>query len=410
MRKYINSEGTIAKLEVKLDNSQKRYFLQMSVYKANVLIKRIRRYNKEWSFKKYKGCISSLDIEPVYNDYFKQELIDYGFIEDKATINSLIKEFLEEKEIRHFKKQTIQSYVYTFDKYFDVFKNKSNLDLNEVFSRETMKEFINKVNNAKTKYNTYLSDRRKNKIFNTCYNLAKYAKENKYIDDFTYKMVASYTFAPSIGRQNKIFDSSKLIDNNNIVKFLNTFDQLDQQYKITFQIAFTTGLRFGELLGLEWQDINFKDHLLNVRRQINEQGEIDTLKTKSSEASIPINNALYEELLKLYEILKPDLNEFITYLNNPKKPISRTSLRRIMNKHIEIANIPRFKMHDIRHTFGSNIYARKEENIAIASMLLRHSSIRTTEDIYLHSPEEVLRRGINDLNNVADSIIKKRVN
>src|SRR5260370_40766473 len=60
-----------------------------------------------------------------------------------------------------------------------------------------------------------------------------------------------------------------------------------EPYKTMFWLLAMTGMRAGEMLGLQWADIDFEKGLLNIRRSA-WYGRVQTTKNKNSEAVIPL--------------------------------------------------------------------------------------------------------------------------
>jgi len=75
-----------------------------------------------------------------------------------------------------------------------------------------------------------------------------------------------------------------------------------EPYKTMFWLLATTGMRAGEMLGLQWSDIDFEKGLLNIRRSA-WYGHVQTSKNKNSEAIIPLpvptKNSIGQRSVKL---------------------------------------------------------------------------------------------------------------
>lgn len=80
------------------------------------------------------------------------------------------------------------------------------------------------------------------------------------------------------------------------------------RFKLMFEILYYCGLRKGELRGLTWNNIDFKNKTLSVRKQITDRGgtvkdfKLSTPKTKSSIRTLPHNKVLLNDLQLLKEI------------------------------------------------------------------------------------------------------------
>jgi integrase len=72
----------------------------------------------------------------------------------------------------------------------------------------------------------------------------------------------------------------------------------EEPWRTLYCILTMDGLRAGEVLGLQWQDIDFDRRLLHIRRSAR-YGKIQTTKSQASQTILPIPDALIE-LLKFY--------------------------------------------------------------------------------------------------------------
>lgn len=145
--------------------------------------------------------------------------------------------------------------------------------------------------------------------------------------------------------------------------------------------ALNTGMRLGEILSLEWNQIN-----LGKR-------EIEVIKTKSGKNRvIPINDALFE----MFSILKREDDFVFLYLDpktNEPRPIK--SIKRSFSNACKKAGIEAFTFHDTRHTFASRLVERGVDLITVKE-LLGHSSVKTTER-YTHTHKEEKKRAVGVL-------------
>lgn len=160
-----------------------------------------------------------------------------------------------------------------------------------------------------------------------------------------------------------------------------------------------TGLRLGEAMGLMWEDIDFQNNTLTVRRTLEQVKNRDkgengnsyiliegTTKTQAGERTIPLNQTAINALRELQKI-----NGGFTYvLSNAKgKPINPRNLNRAHDCILERAGIEHLGIHALRHTFASQLFANKVD-IKIISKLLGHSDVSITYNTYIHLIKEAL--------------------
>ena len=160
-----------------------------------------------------------------------------------------------------------------------------------------------------------------------------------------------------------------------------------------------TGLRLGEAMGLMWEDIDFQNNTLTVRRTLEQVKNRDkgedgnsyilvegTTKTQAGERTIPLNQTAINALRELQKIN----GGFAYVLSNAKgKPINPRNLNRAHDCILERAGIEHLGIHALRHTFASQLFANKVDT-KIISKLLGHSDVSITYNTYIHLIKEAL--------------------
>jgi len=166
-------------------------------------------------------------------------------------------------------------------------------------------------------------------------------------------------------------------------------------------ISLTTGLRIGEVCALKWSDINVTDGTITVSRTIEriyiiEGGRkhtevvINTPKTKNSCREIPMN----KELLAMIKPLKKVVNDDFYVLTNDEHPTEPRTYRNYYNGLMAKLNIPKLKYHGLRHSFATRCIEAGCDYKTV-SVLLGHSNISTTLDLYVHPNMEQKKRCIS---------------
>lgn len=149
-----------------------------------------------------------------------------------------------------------------------------------------------------------------------------------------------------------------------------------------YYIELSTGLRRGELLGLKWEDIDMKQGIIRVRRQVSRiDGKIveAPLKTKNSYRTVTISPQAVEVLKSQKE--KTD-DEYVFPSPNGG-PISPDSVNNMLHRVLDRAGIPRVRFHDMRHTFAT-LALQNGVDIKTVSGMLGHFSAGFTLDTYAH--------------------------
>ena len=190
----------------------------------------------------------------------------------------------------------------------------------------------------------------------------------------------------------------------------------NHKYELPIKFSFGTGMRIGELLALKWNDLDKKNHLVSISRNIkktyvfddNENKElkrlIQTPKTKSSIRTIPYPEEL-DILLNKWEKEQKEIRlamgkEYIyedyIFADKNGKPINEKVLPRAFKKILKDLKIDEIKYHDIRHTYATRLF---EKGIAAKTVqvLLGHSDISTTLNTYTHVLQETKENAIDSI-------------
>ena len=161
-------------------------------------------------------------------------------------------------------------------------------------------------------------------------------------------------------------------------------------------LCLQTGLRLGEICGLQWQDINLEKSTLTICRTlqkiyIKEKNKsysktiISTPKTKTSNRIIPLNID-FINLIKPFQQNKN--NYFITNSTNYLKP---HCYRYYYQKLLHFLNLPKLRFHSLRHTFATQA-VELGIDCKIISEILGHANMNTTLNLYVHPKTEYKRK------------------
>ena len=180
------------------------------------------------------------------------------------------------------------------------------------------------------------------------------------------------------------------------------------QHNFTFMslgiyISLSTGLRIVEICALKWSDINVADGTITVQRTIEriyvvEGGKkhtqlvINTPKTVNSCREIPMS----KELLAMVKPMKKVVNGDFYVLTNEDKPTEPRTYRNYYNRLMEKLDIPKLKYHGLRHSFATRCIEAGCDYKTV-SVLLGHSNISTTLNLYVHPNMEQKKRCINKM-------------
>ncbi|MDO5564884.1 MAG: site-specific integrase [Eubacteriales bacterium] len=187
----------------------------------------------------------------------------------------------------------------------------------------------------------------------------------------------------------------KCYDEEQCKYLLEHLENQELKYKVAITITIFTGLRLGELMGLEWSDIDFTSGIISINKSsqyLAEKGVfLKDPKTESSirEVAIP---TFVVDLLEEYKLwydeqklvqngLWHDSNRlFVQADGNPMHP---STISKWFIKFIEEIGLPIITFHGLRHTNATLLVAQNID-IAIIAARLGHSQITTTLNFYVH--------------------------
>ena len=169
-------------------------------------------------------------------------------------------------------------------------------------------------------------------------------------------------------------------------------------WRTMFAIAAMTGLRVGEVVGLQKQDLDFDRRVINVRRSA-WYGRVQTVKSKASAAPVVLADQLAELLKEYLTAWQPNPDEFL-FLNRNGRPFAA-------NKVVEYGlwpvldklKIPRCGMHAFRHCHAS-LLMDVGANPTVARDQMRHSDARITLGVYAHAIGNSQRDAVNKVGEI----------
>lgn len=159
-----------------------------------------------------------------------------------------------------------------------------------------------------------------------------------------------------------------------------------------------TGLRISEALGLKWEDVDFENKCIKVKRNLSRIKNRDkdtggknykyvetTVKKKASERTIPLSDRAYEvlEYLKTNNKITND-TDYVCVSKNGKIAGQRNITRTLNSMLVRgKCSVKKCGLHSLRHSFGSFLVS-KGVDIATVSTLMGHEDITTTYNVYTH--------------------------
>lgn len=182
-----------------------------------------------------------------------------------------------------------------------------------------------------------------------------------------------------------------------------------------FLFILQTGVRSSELRGLKWDDIDFENRIIHIRRNVthdsnNNRFITGELKTNSGKRDIPMTQKVYDLLMeiktkKANNVLKVIPFEFVDhiFLNRNGKLIPNSNYDRYLEKLCIKAGIEKISMHTLRHTFATRCIESGMKPKTLQK-ILGHANISMTMDLYVHVTEDEKEKEMQKFEKMCDVI------
>ncbi|WP_263850556.1 site-specific integrase [Fructilactobacillus lindneri] len=170
-------------------------------------------------------------------------------------------------------------------------------------------------------------------------------------------------------------------------------------------LAIYTGMRLGEIQGLKWKDIDFKNNMINVNRSWNALNkEYIPTKMESSIRSIRVN----KKIMDLLKELKQNDNS-VVFINQFKTIPTSNAVNKVLRESFKELNISihGFHFHSLRHTHIAFLLYHHVD-IYIISKRLGHSDVGTTTRVYSYLIDEYLDRANDEIENSISKLITSK--
>ena len=180
------------------------------------------------------------------------------------------------------------------------------------------------------------------------------------------------------------------------------------RYGLIFMLMLNTGVRVGEMLALEWGDIDFHKGYIRINKAvqsnvINRSGKgnkrtynVTAPKTKNGKRLIPLN----DEILFLLDAIKMDncirkIETDLVCSSSTGGYATARNLQRSLENIVKNSDIGKHLwLHLLRHTFGSELI-RNGIDISVVSKLMGHGNIYITYTKYIHVLQEDMVMAMN---------------
>ena len=340
------------------------------------------------------------DVKYKLQEYKKQMLM--GVLnEDKLTVSDWFYSWLFDYRKQDLKPKSFQRYHGIYKNYIEN-TDFGNIKLNDLRTTHLQRHYKKLLDNGVTP----TTIRQINTNLKTCLNEAE---RQGYIQKNWCKLVT----LPKKEDNKEV----KVLTKQEQEKFLEAIK--GHELELLYIVALGTGLRIGEILGLKWSDIDFKNNELHVNRSLQKAAIYEddkivryevqetTPKTKNSLRTIPVPQNIIKKLIahkkeqnELILLLQEEYdNKNYVFCNKLGQPIEDKRPGRNLKTILTSISIEPIKFHALRHTYATRLF---EAGIPPKTVqhLMGHSDIETTMNIYTHVMKEQKLEAIEKINNI----------
>lgn len=292
-----------------------------------------------------------------------------------------------------------------------IIPNIGNIKLSDLTSKDIL-GLINKKQNEVKENGKRLSARTVRYIYTTIHKALSDALEEQ-------PPLVAFNAAEGIKKKLPKYDKPemKTMSVAEIGKFLETIKncQLNNHHYSPFYAAFYlelhTGLRRGELLGLQDNDINFETREISIKRQL-VRGKgglyLKDPKTKSSKRVIALDErvmAVLKQHMDSRAVVKLDGTSLV-FCTDEGKPIDPDNFTRHYETLLKKAGLSHYRFHDLRHSFVT-LGLKKKIDYKTLMKFTGHASSKTFFDVYGHSDSEMKEEAAQVYGDLIAESIKK---
>lgn len=182
-------------------------------------------------------------------------------------------------------------------------------------------------------------------------------------------------------------------------EFLSRLDSCPIDFRCMLTLLITTGIRRGELMGLQWRDIDFEHLTISIQRNVTYTPEsgvvVDTPKTENSVRTIPIIPSV-AELLAQYRVKGEAAQDCFLFPNDKgaKLPRDPNAVTRRVKRFMKNNGLPDMSPHDLRHSCATLLLSSGADIKSIQE-ILGHANASTTLNFYVKSDLRQMKAATN---------------
>ncbi|OFI48857.1 hypothetical protein BG261_05570 [Floricoccus tropicus] len=218
-----------------------------------------------------------------------------------------------------------------------------------------------------------------------------------------------------VGQAETRKESEKYLDYDNykeLMQFTKEKIHPESATSLLIYLAGMTGMRYGELAGLSWKHIDFKNNMISIERAyITSTKTFGPTKNEQSVRKVIVSQATMD-LLKNYKTRQADYfkknnvinNEKLIFMNPSGKIVANATINKALIRYQKKLKIKQsISIHGLRHTYAS-VLIMKGINILAVSKTLGHKSVDITMNTYTHILKELEKIENEKIGTILDDV------
>lgn len=369
------------------DNTRGTYYINYKFKLPNETWKNVNIRNKEWKISevgiRYMQSIEHAEIE---KDKEKRKIAWHDG--DSISLEQLCENFCLVNKSEGIDEETIYNYRLSFKNYlFTMFEPSMKTD--KVFTLTNMDNFRIALTSKG------LSNRTINNKLVAVKKLVKFASKRHFIS----RIIAEdlYDILEPLKEGSRMNDKPNFFvhGEEDLRKFIGSFDKEDNEWKIPVLTLFYGALRIGEWQGITLNCINFSNDFIIIKQQIDNHGHLKHHTKTGHDRIVRLPHSFMVDLKRYVGERAINTDEFV-FVGANGACVSRNAIRRIVNKHLELAGLSHITLHGLRHSFATRMFD-KGYDVKEVQEHLGHTSMETTMNYYIHYTQNKKNKSLEDL-------------
>lgn len=359
-------------------------------FRVRVGNKHLKRRNKNWTLKKH-----ALQAERE----FLNDLENIDLTNINITYNEVVNAYLEYCKVNR-KKSSVTTSTYILTNHsLDFF---DGMVMNKITTKDIENFQIHMLNKT---YTVGEGEKAIEKKYSNT-SISKFQIQVKLVFDYAIKhrIITFNPFDQVETAQRQELEEKKeitIITHKQFEEFMSVIpsDKInDITDRVFFNILYWCGLRFGEVMALNIEDVNIKKKTIVVNKNYDNKNKVVTTTKTGNNRIVDIPDKCLIELQALFKKYEELHMEKDFPLLGLRKRLSKSSMERKKKKYIDEAKVPYFTFHELRHTHVSTLIQLGMRDIDIAKRL--GHSVEMVNNTYGHlfpSDKENMMKKLNNL-------------